>query len=251
MSDDFFIGYLPTPAALARRLRRVTAVLIGIAALAALCAGFLQSGYANSYFDFGKTTTMEGMILEKPYPVLLVQRAAPGSVGAPAGAEGGASPFSVYPLVDQLKQGADEHVRGLNGKTVRVQGSLIYRGPYTMLELKPGPPVVIAAAAAGEVPALKSLGAVTLTGEIVDSKCYLGVMNPGAGKVHRDCATRCISGGVPAALVVSDAEQRGELYLLRGAHEDRLPPEVAAHIGERITLRGQAVVIGEMRFLLI
>jgi hypothetical protein len=28
----------------------------------------------------------------------------------------------------------------------------------------------------------------TLTGEIVDSKCYLGVMNPGQGKVHRDCA---------------------------------------------------------------
>ncbi len=60
------------------------------------------------------------------------------------------------------------------------------------------------------------LGAVTLTGEIVDTKCHLGVMNPGEGKVHRDCAVRCISGGAPP---VSGADQEGDtrLLLLTGA----------------------------------
>ena len=55
------------------------------------------------------------------------------------------------------------------------------------------------------------LGEVTIIGEIVDSKCYLGVMNPGRTKVHRDCATRCISGGIPPMLVTADAT-----YLLVG-----------------------------------
>ena len=36
------------------------------------------------------------------------------------------------------------------------------------------------------------LGPVELTGEIADSKCWLGVMNPGEGTVHRDCARRCL-----------------------------------------------------------
>jgi len=41
-----------------------------------------------------------------------------------------------------------------------------------------------------------SLGTQTLVGEIVDSKCFLGVMNPGQLTTHRACAIRCISGGV-------------------------------------------------------
>jgi hypothetical protein len=44
-----------------------------------------------------------------------------------------------------------------------------------------------------------------LRGEIVDTKCYLGVMTPGEDKVHRGCAVRCISRGVPPAFLVRDA----------------------------------------------
>jgi hypothetical protein len=58
---------------------------------------------------------------------------------------------------------------------------------------------------------------VTLAGEIVDSKCYLGVMNPGNGKVHRDCAARCISGGIPAAFVVKDAAGVSKTLVLSNA----------------------------------
>ena len=52
---------------------------------------------------------------------------------------------------------------------------------------------------------------VMLRGEIVDSKCYLGVMNPGEGTVHRDCAARCLSGGLPPMLVVRSPARREEL----------------------------------------
>ena len=80
------------------------------------------------------------------------------------------------------------------------------------------------------------LGTVQLTGEIVDSKCYFGVMNPGNGKVHRDCAARCISGGVPPAFLVRDASGHAETLLL--ANWKR---ELLNHIAEPVTIRGRLV----------
>ena len=44
-------------------------------------------------------------------------------------------------------------------------------------------------------------GPVTVSGEIVDSKCFLGVMVPGAGKTHKECASLCLRGGIPPAPV--------------------------------------------------
>ena len=64
-----------------------------------------------------------------------------------------------------------------------------------MLEMTEGSLQVIGDGAGGN-PSYQPLGAVTLTGEIVDSKCFLGVMNPGNLKPHKACAIRCISGGI-------------------------------------------------------
>ncbi len=100
-----------------------------------------------------------------------------------------------------------------------------------MIEVLPGS---IQPGGASAAALTADLGAVQLTGEIVDSKCYFGVMNPGNGKVHRDCAARCISGGIPPAFLVRDAEGRLTTLLLA-----RITPELAEHIAEPITLRGR------------
>jgi hypothetical protein len=60
------------------------------------------------------------------------------------------------------------------------------------------------------------LGTAALTGELVDTKCYFGVMRPATGKVHRGCAVRCLSGGVPPGLLVRDASGNGVVVLLVG-----------------------------------
>ena len=101
-----------------------------------------------------------------------------------------------------------------------------------MIELVPGS---LTASSAG-LPANghEDLGEVQLTGEIVDSKCYFGVMNPGAGKVHRDCAVRCISGGIPPAFLVRDAG--GNLVTLLLANWKR---ELLEHIAEPVTIHGR------------
>jgi len=59
-------------------------------------------------------------------------------------------------------------------------------------------------------------------------------MNPGNGKVHRDCAVRCISGGIPPAFLVRDANGQTETLLLAN-----WKPALLNHIAEPITLRGR------------
>jgi hypothetical protein len=108
-----------------------------------------------------------------------------------------------------------------------------------MIELLPGS-LAHQTMAQGSLPPETALGELTLTGEIVDSKCYLGVMNPGHTKVHRDCAARCISGGIPPILVTS-----GDAYLLTGRDGRKLNQEVRDLVGETIQVQGAVVQDGE------
>jgi hypothetical protein len=238
--DEFFVGYLPMPPALACRLRKVLLLAAGVVAGVAIAIAVAQRGFAHSVFEFGEYRTFEGILLERPYPLLLLPR---------PGASDRVTSYSAYVLVDKFKRGADETVRGLNGKRVRLKAQLIYRDNTTMLELKPGTLKAVNSEGAADGQ-MQSLGPVTVTGELVDSKCYLGVMNPGQGKVHRDCATQCARGGVPVAMVSTDPKQRGTVYFVQST-TGRLPREVLAHMGETTRLSGESFRIGEQTFLLI
>ena len=85
-----------------------------------------------------------------------------------------------------------------------------------------------------------------LTGEIVDSKCYLGVMNPGRGKVHRDCASRCVSGGIPPALLTSS----GEIVLMLNRNGNKFAQDALREfIGEPVVVRGELVQRENMKMV--
>jgi hypothetical protein len=229
-SGEFYIGYAPRPP---RRIARtVFRAVIGLVALAVALAAILvlaQQPFARSTFEFQQYRDFAGIIDRKPYPALLVAR--PGGNG-----------YSRYLLVAPGKHGVDAAIGAFEDKAVNLRGSLIYRDGQTMVELLPGtlkeqratPPRIEAA----------NLGAATLTGEIVDSKCYLGVMNPGRSKVHRDCAARCISGGIPPALVTADG-----FYLLAGSDGRALQREVLDWVGETIEVQGNVERSGETMIL--
>ena len=225
-NGEFYVGYAQRPP---RRIARtVFRAVLGLNALALAVASlliFAQQPFARSMFEFQQYRDFAGVVELKPYPALLV--------GHPGGKE-----YSRYLLVAPGKHGADAEVRGFAGKVVNVRGSLIYRDGQTMVELAPGS-LKEQRAAAAEVP-VASLGEVTVTGEIVDSKCYLGVMNPGRTKVHRDCAARCISGGIPPAFVTADG-----FYLLVGVDGRPLEREVLDWVGETIEVTGNVERSGE------
>ncbi len=214
-NGEFYIGYAPRqPRRIARTVCRFVVGLNALAAAVALVLLFAQRPFARSTFEFQQYREFMGTVELKPYPALLV--------GRPGGKD-----FSRYLLVAPGKHGADAEVHSLAGKAVHLQGSLIYRAGQTMVELMPGSVQALKKEPAAV--SVATLGEATLRGEIVDSKCYLGVMNPGRTKVHRDCAARCISGGVPPAFVTADG-----FYLLTGGDGRPIQREVLDWVGETI-----------------
>jgi hypothetical protein len=232
---EFFVGYLPAqPPRIARRVR--LAVLAGVA-LALGCALVIvraQSPYADSHFDFGTERPFTGVLQERPAPTLWVPTAS-----APEG----------HLLVAPGKHGAAKLVAGWEGRTVTLQGKLIWRGGISMIEVAEGSLRPAATATAGP-PAGERLGRVALRGEIVDGKCYLGVMNPGEGKVHRDCAVRCISGGAPPLLAVWDEDAPVRLVSLAGSRGESIHAQLLDYVAEPVTVEGDLIRHGDRYSLL-
>jgi hypothetical protein len=114
-----------------------------------------------------------------------------------------------------------EKAAGLDGKPVDIGGFLLRAGDREMIQvggdvdLRPAADATALAGFAG--PASEPVGARTLRGEIVDSKCYLGAMRPGQGKTHKLCANLCLIGGIPPLFVVYRADGPPELLLLADA----------------------------------
>lgn len=239
--DEFYVGYAPAPPPrLKKRLVRIVVALNALGVALAILLVLGQKRFAASAFEFQQFRNFEGIVQERPYASLLVRR---------PGTSNGLFPFSRYLLVAPGKHGAAAAVAGLDGKQVRIRGSLIYRDGSTMIEFASDSARVVEGAGAGPADAVTDLGAVTLAGEIVDSKCYLGVMNPGNGKVHRDCAVRCISGGIPPAFLVKDAEGGSRTLLLAGSDGRQLNRELLDFVAEPITIHGRLTRSGETYIL--
>lgn len=237
--DDFYTGYLPqAPEGIARHVRR--AVILGLAVVAgvAVLAATSQRPFATAFFEFGTPRSFEGIVEVEPVPMLRVQR--PGSTVP-----------SRYFLVAFGKRGADAQVRGLHGKRVKLEGTLIHRDDQTMIELVDG--TVEEQASGGASPTAsrrQNLGQLTLRGEIVDSKCHYGVMKPGERKPHRACATLCIRGGIPPLFVLTNPEGLPMRHLLIVGSDGRaLNQEVLPWVAEPLDVTGEVKRLDDLWIL--
>nr|ALS91021.1 MetaGeneMark_Unknown Function [uncultured bacterium] len=223
---EFYVGYVDrAPSGLARLVGRTVIGLVLLAGVLATALVFAQHPFAASVFEYQKLRTFSGSIDAKPYPALVVN-----------GSER-------YLLVGQGKQGVGSSLSGLDSRVVDLRGALIYRGSNKAIEvlessIRPREGV------ARETPAVE-LGSVTLAGEIVDTKCHFGVMNPGEGKVHRDCAVRCLSGGIPAGFLVTDRTARSMTLLLADADGRQPSREIVSYVGEPVEITGRLSRKGE------
>jgi hypothetical protein len=230
----FYIGYEPEmPARLATFVRRVVP---GVCAASLLASATIAAGHRvveAGVFEFGRTRTVTGTIVERPYPAIRV---------------GGGQPDVL--LVSPGKFGAAGAVRSLEGRAVRLSGSRIARDGHEMLEVASVADHASASSAA-HPDAPGAVGqVVTLRGEIVDSKCFLGVMAPGSGRTHRACASLCLRGGMPPALHVQDLQGRSRLLLLTTVEGDPIDPQTsAAWAAEPIEITGTTGMRGGWRVL--
>jgi hypothetical protein len=95
------------------------------------------------------------------------------------------------------------------------------------------------------------LGEVTLSGEIIDSKCFMGVMKPGEGKVHRACAAMCIAGGIPPLLVVNQSDGNRYGYILIGPQGQAAADLVIEDVAVPVSVFGQLERRGDLTYLRI
>jgi len=241
--SDFYIGYLPkAPAALAGFLRRVVLGLGLFVAAVALVLVSAQHPFAKSTFEYGNVRSFEGKVVAQPYPTLWVSR---------SGEQ--VEENSQYLLVAPGKHGAETLMAKFAGHQVRLRGQLINRDGQFMVEVVPDS-IDLVPSSAMVSEEIRDLGPVTVSGEIVDSKCYLGVMNPGSGKVHRDCAARCLSGGIPPIFITTNGDApdgRGQFVLVGPDGGVLAPDSLRDFIAEPITLRAESLQRGRLRFLQI
>jgi hypothetical protein len=180
-------------------------------------------------FEWGKPGAFEGWIEAKPAPSLLVRR---------PGAADPAALWTRYLLVRPGKHGAAAEASEYDGNRVSLEGALIYRDDQAMIEIVPGSLRRAAGPGPGPDGAFESLGERTLTGEIVDSKCFLGVMSPGDTKPHRACAARCIAGGIPPVFLVRRPDGRAVYLLLLSRGGKAVNREVLPLVAEPLEITG-------------
>lgn len=237
--EEFYIGYAPrAPRSLAKLSRRVSVVLLLSAAVVACLLAFGQQRLALSVFEFQQFRDYVGVVHAQPYPTLLVLQ--PGTTVE-------AKRLTQYLLVAPGKQRAE--VTQFDGQRVKLRGALIQRDGATMLEIDPASVLATNENTKQTNLTQVELGTFTLAGEIVDSKCYLGVMNPGHTKPHRDCAVRCISGGIPPMLVARDAAGNELKLLLTDAHGAAVNQAVLDLVAEPLEITGRVVRAGTQLYL--
>lgn len=237
MSDDFYVGYGPVPDVDRRFL--VKCISVGMIGLG-FSGGYIASRAASEgggRWETGTLVTLQGRLGFHPHPILW--HAGQATVLAGIG-----------------KHGIDPHVAGLAGQTVQARGMRIVRGECAMLGVHASDiePFQINEPA---LPPAQDEGMVSLSGEIVDAQCFMGVMNPGYGRTHRGCATQCVRGGQPVYFAPgnqtgTDHKGCGDIgLLLCGARGQKINQLVLTHVARPVIMHGRMERLGNMRRLLM
>jgi hypothetical protein len=232
--DEFFIGWAPTP----RRDRRfMLGATLGVVAAGAGFAALLSQAHEPAgagRWNQGDVRTFSGRLVREPYPALLT-----------SDIDGA---LRTAFLVSNGKSGVQERLRRVGVESVRVQGTLIARGANAMIAavdgadwIDDGPPAPDPNwTAVDEGPAL-------LAGEILDAKCWFGAMRPGAGKVHKSCASLCIRGGLPAAFCANGCGDGAEILLFVDANGRAHSRDLLPYVADPVYASGRIVRVGDVR----
>jgi hypothetical protein len=235
--QDFYIGWMvESTKSLCKTCKESFADSFSVALIVAYLLSTSQKKFSTANFEFGKLTEIKGVYYNNPVPMLKVFDKNNLSIS--------------IPLVGYGKHGAEtaimewEKEKGvsLNGKEVTLKGTLIYGDGKTLLQIdKNDNPVVNIGAESTVQLQQKDLGTQTISGEIVDPKCYFGVMKPGEGKVHRDCAIRCILGGIPPVLHVQNEKGESNYYLIVGPNGEKINEAVQDLVAEAVSIEAKVV----------
>ncbi|GAB5555509.1 MAG: hypothetical protein Sapg2KO_51000 [Saprospiraceae bacterium] len=234
---SYFIGWNDQmPARNKKALRKLLIpVFIGIPVLT-FCLVFFSKPFNDHQFELGNVKSFTGTYYADPFPVILLEE---GQVPE------GYDPAAL--LVGYGKNGAkgfmesiEKERGGLTGKQVELHGTLIYGDGKVLIELTKKE-ASLGKIISNNIQLTQPIGNTEqqLSGEILDPKCWFGVMKPAEGKVHKSCAIRCISGGIsPVFRVQSDSGNK--YYVLKGKTGEDINQMVLSYVGEPVQIQGKS-----------
>jgi len=243
-TEEFYIGWMDkAPLSFAKHIKKVLLAVLAIVIAAAVMLAVSQKKFSTGNFEFGTLTEVKGFYFSQPVPCIKVV----------AGKNlFGNNVYQTIPLLGFGKMGAaaaissieKEKNTSLNQREITLKGTLLYNDGKLFMQVDNNDqPLVHIGNVAGAalLPAQENLGMVQLRGEIVDPKCYFGVMKPGQGKPHKDCAIRCILGGISPVLRVSNNAGEINYYLIVGANGEKMNQAVKDFVAEPVTINARAV----------
>ena len=233
--DKIYIGWQDEmPEKNKKALRKLLIPIFVLIPVLVFIIVYFTKPFNTHAFELGNVMTFTGIYYSQPMPVLVLDE--------------GQSPIKGQNhalLVGYGKNGAGTFINpmekekgALNGRRVKLSGTLIYGDGRVLLELTDRDNSVLEVyemAISTEVDYYK--GNKVLEGEILDPKCWFGVMKPGEGKVHKSCAIRCISGGIPPVLRV-DVDGKNEYYVLANKSK-LLNQDVLPFVAEPVSVQGE------------
>lgn len=221
-NDDFYVGYLALPKRLRGTIAALVIVLGVLITFDAWLVATLQPDAGDGHWA-DTPSEFVGTLTRDPYPMLRVNK-------------GGVT--KTYVIVSDEKRGAEAALaKFANGASIKLSGFEVERAAIGMIQLAATEMTVADAPSVAEPPR-EIHGRITVKGEIVDSKCWLGVMRPGDGHIHKACAALCIRGGIPP-MFVTRAEGVPSVMLLTLADGRAIPPEqILDFVADSVSLSG-------------
>ncbi len=241
--QEFYIGWMPeAPKGHSSLLKKSALALASAAALTAALLATQQKTFSTAQFEFGKPTEVTGIYHSHPVPSLVVQTAKDGW---------GRNDVLTMPLVGYGKFGAEgilndwqqQQKVSLEGKQVTLKGTLLYSDGKSLLQVDANDQPVEKWGEAMEMqePVRKELGLQVLKGEVIDPKCFFGVMKPGYGKPHLDCAVRCIEGGMSPVLMMQDETGKTTYALILDQNGNKMNQSLKNYIAQPIEFLARVV----------
>jgi len=227
---DLFVGWAD-PGTATRRNLLLTGLGLAVAAGgAAAVVGPLGFAPGPGRWDPSAIRTWSGRLILDPYPTLVWKDAY------------GADQAALLGCPD--KCGVRTQVEQFANRAVAIRGSLIERSGLKMIAatLEPGwikPQDLALTAPPSASPS--SLGTISLQGELMDAKCWLGAMRPGEGLTHRSCAILCVRMGLPLLFVAGPPGGRRRAFVAVDQNGAPFDEAILPFVADPVRVSGQAL----------
>ena len=237
-TDEFYVGYLPAPSRTVRFQRIVVPVLLLACGVAGIIAIRNHKSPGTGTWNLEEVIEIEGVVDTQPYAMIRVAATEP------------SQPFQTILLVSEGKFGARDRAAPYRGQAVRIRGTILSREGRRLVELISADDAIMplsdAALANLKRPIAGVIESVTLKGEIIDPKCYFGAMKPGEGKAHKECATLCISGGIPPMFLTRNSAGDAQFYLLADQNGNAVGNGILPYVADAVQIPGTVERLGDI-----